>query len=221
MTVEVSAPNHDGSYPVTVTGKRMIEGSTWKVLVEWEEAAQQQRFRRTAADGSWSVSTVFTGSEYMPAFDVSASGSVDGQHRFGCFNLVFVGAGRAGGLAACGNAAIGLVARQRDDGSIGVGAFLLGERSRQRWDLELRARAGDTEQTVSFQDYSNRWSEVTSRVRFEGLGPDPRFRLRVSNERGAGCWIRLIPGAHLATTNTATSADTGASQLLRQRSQEH
>lgn len=65
--MEVSAPNDGGSYPVTVTGKRLVEGSAWTVLLEWEEDAQQQRFRRTAADGTWSVSTVFTASDFVPA----------------------------------------------------------------------------------------------------------------------------------------------------------
>src|SRR5688500_8589863 len=77
VTMAVSAPNEDGAYPVTVTGTRMVEGSAWRVLVEWEEDAQQQRFRPTAVDGSWSVSAVFGGSDVEPAFNVEASGSVD------------------------------------------------------------------------------------------------------------------------------------------------
>ena len=221
LTVAVGTPNQDGDYPVTVSGSRMAEGSTWKVRVEWEEDRQQQRFRRTAVDGSWSVSTVMEASRYRPVFNAEAYGSVGGDIRLSCYNLVLVGQQVAGGLGGCDNGLIALLAKQRDDGSTVVRPFVLGGGSHQRWNLELRVAAAGSRQTVSFQDSSNRWSELASRVRFEGLGADPRFQLRVSNSRGVRCWLRLVPGSHLTAMSTSSPAGPSVPRLLRQQSNVH
>ena len=215
VTLAVEPPDADGDYTVTATTTGLVEGSEWRVLLEWEEDGQQHRFRRTAVDGSWAATATFGASDVEPTFNVEASGSLDGEPRFSCFDYVVVGPRLAGGLGECGNGALGMFARQRDDGAIAVGAFLLRGPSKQRWDVEVRAVSDSATQTVSFQDYSNRWSELGSRVRFEGLGAAPRFRLQISNGDGVRCRLWLSPGAFLTMGSSAAPSESSVPRLMR------
>lgn len=219
LSVAVFPPTVDGAHPVEVTGDRMVEGSTWRVWVDQEDDdGARKRFRRTAVDGRWSINTKIEGSLTNELFFiVGARGRHDqADGSFTCISFVFLFDKSAGGIGPCGKGYIGMLARRRNDGSTALSVFQQRGEPKTRWNVAGRAKADGFDQTVRFQDYSNRYSELLSRVRFQGLPVDARFSLRISNARRATCWMRLNPGFVPGQSHTAERDDeVSVPRLLR------
>ena len=195
----------------------MVEGSTWRVTVDQEDDdGEPKRFRRTAFDGRWSIKTRLEASEEGVLVGVAASGRHDETNRaFSCFNFLFSFDKLTAGLGGCGNGYIGMAARRRHDGSTVLWAFQQRGEPKARWDVAVRTKADGLDQTVRFQDYSNRYSELISRVRFQELPVDARHSLRISKARRATCWVRLNPGSVLAQSHAERNGGVSVPRLLR------
>ena len=192
LTVTLWPAAEDGTQTVEATAARVIDGSKWRIRVGWSDSGQEHKFRRTAREGMWELTTrVGARESEEQSLEVWADG------RSGsCFVGIYqVSSSTTHGFGICGSGLHGLSVRRSDESTVSAFAFVLAVApDRTRWHVNLAAKGEDERQAVGFNDYSNKWAELTSRVELVGPPVDPRFSLTAeSRKTGKKCRIRLNP----------------------------
>lgn len=185
----------DGTYAVSLTGRRMREGSRWRIAIDTEAFEDPYRtFSRRATDAGWSVTTRFGPTQYDDDYYFGARVHERGS-RHSCLVVIHPRLPAPTAAAECSNRRgvdryVLLTARRRDDDTLRIRFEMYENRRPRRWRIELTAKAPGASQTV-LVIARTRFQYLSARADLDSVG-SPRLQA-VATRPGLRCRIGLNP----------------------------